>query len=82
MVFAVGGGLVIWKRPVEDPRVAALMSARLRPAAIEFGKPCRQCGNEARYKNGGACIVCNRARKRADRDFVSKQLPLYRAPGI
>jgi hypothetical protein len=35
--FMLGGGLVIWKRPAEDPRVAALMSPRLRPDAITFG---------------------------------------------
>lgn len=59
-----------------DPRVAVLMSQRLRPADIVFGKPCKRCASEARY-HSGACIVCNRDRKRAYRDFFSKQLPLF-----
>ena len=79
--FTVAGDLVIWKRPVIDPRVAVLMSQILRPADIVFGKPCKRCASEARY-HSGACIVCNRARKRAYRDFFSKQLPLFQVPRI
>lgn len=64
-----------------DPRVAVLMTSWLRPADIVFGKPCKRCASEARY-HSGACIVCNRARKRADRDFFSKQLPLFDRPTL
>lgn len=83
MGFTLGGDLVVWKREATDPRIAAVMTSRLRPRDIVIGKPCKNCGGEARYANGAhGCIGCNRKRKRADRDFFSKQLPLFDGPAI
>ena len=83
MGFVLGGDLVVWKREAIDPRIAAVMTSRLRPADIFIGKPCKGCGGEARYAHGGhGCIGCNRQRKRAHRDFFSKQLPLFDQPTV
>ena len=75
---ALNGDRLVWKNYPTDPRIAAVMTTRLRPSDIVIGKPCKKCGSEARYANGShGCIYCNRRRKQNRRDFESRQQRLF-----